>query len=423
MNTTAPQPDSADSTKDFDLLIVGAGMVGSALACAMADTRLRIGLLDSQPLEPIPAPATASGFDPRVSALSAASEQILKSLGAWQRLPADASSPYRNMCVWDAEGTGEVHFDAQSLGELRLGHIVENYQVQNALLQQLTESRVTLLPGLKVQGLVREETGWRLDGTEGQRLRAPLVVAADGARSRLRELAGFAMREWDYMHHAVVTTVQLSQPHQHTAWQRFLPSGPLAFLPLPSRRDKHYCSIVWSLLPQRADVVMALDDAGFCAALTDALESRLGPVLAADRRVSIPLRQRHAKQYAMPGLVLVGDAAHSIHPLAGQGVNLGFLDAAVLSDVLHAALERGESLAELAVLQCYERARMGSNLAVMAAMEGFERLFHAQALPLRWLRNAGMTLFDQAPMVKSGVMRRAMGLSGELPSLARAGQI
>lgn len=416
MSTAAQQPGS---TQDFDLLIVGAGMVGSALACAMADTRLRIGLLDSQPLESIPAPTTASGFDPRVSALSAASEQILKSLGAWQRLPTGAGAGYRSMCVWDAEGTGEVHFDAQSLGESRLGHIVENYQVQNALLQQLTASRVTLLPKVTVQGLVREDTGWRLDGTDGQRLRAPLVIAADGARSRLRELAGFAMREWDYLHHALVTTVELSESHQHTAWQRFLPSGPLAFLPLPSKGEKHFCSIVWSLLPQRADAMMALDDVAFCAALTEALESRLGPVLSADRRVCIPLRQRHAKQYAMPGLVLVGDAAHSIHPLAGQGVNLGFLDAAELSDVLHAALERGESLAELTVLQRYERARMGSNLAVMAAMEGFERLFHAQALPLRWLRNAGMTLFDQTPLVKAQVMRRAMGLSGELPSLAR----
>lgn len=417
MNTAAEPKQAA---QQYDVLVVGAGMVGSALACALADTRLRIGLLDSQPLEPVAAPATASGYDPRVSALSAASEQVLKALGAWAQLPGDAVSAYRNMCVWDAEGTGEVSFDAQDLGELRLGHIVENYQIQNALLQQLASSSVTLLPGLRVQGLVREDSGWRVDCESGQRLQAPLVVAADGARSRLRELAGFALRQWDYLHHAVVTTLELSQPHQYTAWQRFLPSGPLAYLPLPERNGKHYCSIVWSLVPDEAQRIMALDDAAFCKAVTDALEARLGPVRATDRRVCIPLRQCHAKEYVMPGLALIGDAAHSIHPLAGQGVNLGLLDAAELSDVLHAALERGESLAELTVLQRYERARMGHNLAVMAAMEGFERLFHAQALPLRWLRNAGMQLFDTAPLLKAEVIRRAMGLSGERPSLARA---
>ena len=164
---------------------------------------------------------------------------------------------------------------------------------------------------------------------------------------------------------------------------------------------------------------MALDDQAFCLALTDGLEERLGTVQAADPRVCIPLRQRHAKRYVMPGLALLGDAAHSIHPLAGQGVNLGFLDAAQLADVLLAACERGENIADLAVLERYERARMGNNLAVMAAMEGFERLFHADALPLRWLRNTGMQLFERAPLLKARVMRQAMGLDGELPSLAR----
>ena len=404
----------------YDLIVVGAGMVGSALACALADSGLRLALLDAQPLQPLPEPASGSGYDPRVSALSAASEQILRALGAWQLIPAARRCAYRHMCVWDAEGTGEVQFDAHALSEPRLGHIVENWQVQNALLSVLQSSSIELLGASRVRGLVREEDGWRLNLEDGRQLQAPLVLGADGARSQLRELAGFAMREWDYLHHAVVTTVELSEPHQDTAWQRFLPSGPLAFLPLPSRDGKHYCSIVWSLLPEAAEQVMALDDKAFCTALGEALECRLGPVLAADRRVCIPLRQRHAKRYVMPGLALLGDAAHSIHPLAGQGVNLGFLDAAQLAEVLLAARERGENIADLAVLERYERARMGNNLAVMAAMEGFERLFHADALPLRWLRNTGMQLFEHAPRLKAGVMRQAMGLGGELPSLARS---
>lgn len=403
----------------FDLIVVGAGMVGSALACALADSGLKAALLDAQSLQPVPEPLSTSGYDPRVSALSAASEQILRRLGAWQQMPSSRRCAYRHMCVWDAEGTGEVRFDARALNESRLGHIVENWQVQNALLSVLHGRSVELLGDSRVQGLVQEDDGWRLNLVDGRQLHAPLILAADGARSQVRELAGFAMREWDYLHHAVVTTVELSEPHQDTAWQRFLPTGPLAFLPLQPRDGKHYCSIVWSLLPEAAEQVMALDDEGFCTALAEALECRLGAVLAADRRVCIPLRQRHAKRYVMPGLALLGDAAHSIHPLAGQGVNLGFLDAAQLADALLAALERGENIADIAVLERYERARMGNNLAVMAAMEGFERLFHADALPLRWLRNTGMALFDRAPMLKSRVMRQAMGLDGELPSLAR----
>lgn len=406
-------------TQDYDLIVVGAGMVGATLALALADSALRIAVLDGMPLDqPVPVKSTASGFDPRVSALSAASEHILTRLQVWPLITERCS--YRHMHVWDAEGTGDIHFDAHELSEQRLGHIVENHRLQQALLERLASSEVTLLGRHAVQGLIREEDGWRLDFVDPEcvSLRAPLLVAADGGRSRVRELAGFAMREWDYLHHAIVTTVELAEPHQDTAWQAFLPSGPLAFLPLSPRDGKHFCSIVWSLLPEQAERLMAIDEPAFIAALNQAMAGRLGKVLAVDPRHCIPLRQRHAKQYAMPGLVLIGDAAHTIHPLAGQGVNLGLLDAAELNDVLRAAMQRGEKLADLAVLQRYERQRMGANLAMMAAMEGFERLFHADALPLRWLRNTGMQWLDHQGKLKSLVIRRAMGLDGKLPSLA-----
>lgn len=409
---------------DYDLIIVGAGMVGSALASALQRSRLRVALVDASALPgQVPEPSTVSGFDARVSALSAASENLLRHLGAWQQLPADTAFAYEQMHVWDAEGTGQIDFTAAALSEPRLGHIVENRHVQSALLASIDPDRISLLGGRKVITLVREDTGWRLNLETGESLRAPLIVAADGARSRVRELAGMATREWDYLHHAIVTTVETAEPHQATAWQRFLPTGPLAFLPLPVRNGRHYCSIVWSLLPDAADAVMALDDAGFCQALAEAFEHRLGRVLAADPRQRIGLRQRHAKTYVMPGLALMGDAAHSIHPLAGQGANLGFLDAAVLADVLLQASSRGESLAELAVLQRYERQRMGNNLAMMVAMEGFQRLFHADALPLRWLRNAGMNMVDQHSLIKGRLMRQAMGLQGDLPPLARDPQL
>lgn len=406
--------------QDYDLIIVGAGMVGATLALALADTELNIALVDALPLQAKVAESsqTVSGYDPRVSALSAASERIFTQLGVWPLIDSARRCAYQHMCVWDAEGTGEIRFDANALNESRLGHIVENTGIQQALLRRLEQTGVNMLGERRIETLVREDAGWRVKLVGGEALRAPLVVAADGARSKVRELAGFALREWDYLHHAIVTTVQVAEPHQNTAWQRFLPTGPLAFLPLPDQAGAHYCSLVWSLLPEAADRVMALDDATFALEVGAAIEGRLGQVVAVDPRHRIELRQRHAKTYAMQGLVLVGDAAHTIHPLAGQGVNLGLLDAAELNDVLRAAIQRGEPLADLAVLQRYERRRMGANLGMMAAMEGFERLFHADALPLRWLRNAGMQWLDQQGKLKSVVIRRAMGLDGDLPSLA-----
>lgn len=406
---------------DYDLIIAGAGMVGATLALALAETDLKIAVVDAVALEPlvIPQASTVSGYDPRVSAISAASECIFTRLGVWPLIADDRRCAYRHMCVWDAEGTGEIRFDAQELNEPRLGHIVENNHIQQALVSRLAQTPVTLLGGRSIEALVREEEGWRLKLSGGEALCAPLIVAADGGRSRVRELAGFALREWDYLHHAIVTTVQLAQPHGDTAWQRFLPTGPLAFLPLPDRDGAHYCSIVWSLLPEDANRIMALDESAFVREVGAAMEGRLGEVIAVDARHRVELRQRHAKTYAMPGLVLVGDAAHTIHPLAGQGVNLGLLDAAELCDVLRAANQRGERLADLSVLQRYERRRMGPNLGMMTAMEGFERLFHADALPLRWLRNAGMQWLDQQGSLKSMIIRRAMGLEGALPPLAR----
>lgn len=410
--------------QQFDLIVVGAGMVGATLTRALADTSLRIAVLDGMPLEtPLTARATGSGYDPRVSALSAASENILRNLDVWSRIASDYRSPYRYMCVWDGEGTGEIRFDAAQLGENRLGHIVENWRVQQALLNSLENTKVALLGGRRVVELTREDDDWSLTLADGCVLRTPLVIAADGARSPLREMAGFVMREWDYLHHAVVTTVQTEKPHGDTAWQCFQPTGPLAFLPLPDREGQHYCSIVWSLLPEAAQEVMAMDDEGFALALARAFEGRLGKILQADPRHCIPLRQRHARRYVMPGLALIGDAAHSIHPLAGQGVNMGLLDAAELAEVLNSALRRGDNPASLPVLQRYERRRIGANLSMMAAMQGFERLFHAQALPVRWVRNSGMRLMNNSGVLKARIIRQAMGLSGSLPALARAPEL
>ncbi|MDE3739195.1 MULTISPECIES: 2-octaprenyl-3-methyl-6-methoxy-1,4-benzoquinol hydroxylase [Pseudomonas] len=401
-----------------DLIIVGAGMVGSALALALKDSGLDILLIDGSPLSVKPFDAS-SAFEPRVSALSAASQRILLRLGAWPGVMARRSSPYSEMHVWDGSGTGQIHFSAASVHAEVLGHIVENRVVQDALMEPLHDSGIGLMPGARLERLRRSGDDWLLTLVDGRELRAPLVVAADGANSAVRRLAGCATREWDYLHHAIVTSVRCAEPHQRTAWQRFTDDGPLAFLPL-EREGEHWCSIVWSVTPAEAERLMALDDAGFCRELGRAFEWRLGEVLGADPRLCIPLRQRHAKRYVEEGLVLIGDAAHTIHPLAGQGVNLGFLDAAVLAEVLLHANGRGERLADERVLGRYERRRMPHNLAMMAAMEGFERLFQADPLPLRWLRNSGLKWVDGMPEAKALFVRQALGLSGDLPDLARA---
>ncbi|MGF6692164.1 2-octaprenylphenol hydroxylase [Metapseudomonas resinovorans] len=401
-----------------DLIIVGAGMVGSALALALKDSGLDILLIDGSPLSVKPFDAS-SAFEPRVSALSAASQRILLRLGAWPGVMARRSSPYSEMHVWDGSGTGQIHFSAASVHAEVLGHIVENRVVQDALMEPLHDSGIGLMPGARLERLRRSGDDWLLTLVDGRELRAPLVVAADGANSAVRRLAGCATREWDYLHHAIVTSVRCAEPHQRTAWQRFTDDGPLAFLPL-EREGEHWCSIVWSVTPAEAERLKALDDAGFCRELGRAFEWRLGEVLGADPRLCIPLRQRHAKRYVEEGLVLIGDAAHTIHPLAGQGVNLGFLDAAVLAEVLLHANGRGERLADERVLGRYERRRMPHNLAMMAAMEGFERLFQADPLPLRWLRNSGLKWVDGMPEAKALFVRQALGLSGDLPDLARA---
>jgi len=400
-----------------DLLIVGAGMVGSALALALRDSGLNILVVDGGPLTVKPFVADAP-FEARVSALSIASQRILERLGVWDGIVARRVSPYSDMHVWDGSGTGKVHFSASSVHAEVLGHIVENRVVQDALVERLHDSDIGLLADARLEQMRHSGDDWLLTLSDGRTLRAPLVVAADGANSTVRRMTGTATREWDYLHHAIVTSVRTADSHRKTAWQRFTDDGPLAFLPL-DREGEHWCSIVWSVTPEQSERLMKLDDERFCRELESAFEGCLGQVISADSRVCVPLRQRHAKRYVAPGLALIGDAAHTIHPLAGQGVNLGFLDAAVFAEVLRDAVERGERLADERVLSRYERRRMPHNLALMAAMEGFERLFQADALPVRLLRNAGLKMVDHSAEAKALFVRQALGLTGDLPTLAR----
>lgn len=396
----------------FDILIVGGGMIGSALALGLSRQGWQVGLIEGAPAKALVArsePATGvDGFEPRVSAISLASQRLLEELGAWPQVQASRHCDYREMTVWDGDGTGRIHFDAAELHARSLGTIVENRNIVRALFEALAESEVTVLDGVRVKAWSKAR-GVELD--DGRRLQAGLVVAADGALSRLREWSGLPTREWDYDQQAIVCTVRTSQPHRYTAWQRFSITGPLAFLPLLNETgDEHFCSIVWSQDTQQARRLMALDTDAFRAELEAAIERQLGDVLAVSERLAFPLRQRHAKDYVAEGLVLVGDAAHTIHPLAGQGANLGYGDVRVLLLELARAKALGLAPDDALVLGRYQRRRKTENLTMMAAMEGFKQLFARDELPVRWLRNTGMRWLNQLTPLKNRIAAEAMGI-------------
>ena len=388
-------------------------MVGAAFALACTGRGLAIGLVEARP----PRRAWPAGeVDLRVSALSRASQRMLERLGAWERIQDLGASPYRQMRVWDAVGGGSIHFDSADLGEPDLGHIVENRVIQLALWERLEESPdLTLICPASIGELERSPNGSVLVLADGRRLRAPLLVAADGRDSLIRELARIPTQGWDYDQRAIVATVTPAQWHQETAWQRFLPTGPLALLPLRDGR----CSIVWSVSGPRADELLAMDDTAFSHALTDACEARLGQVRVVGPRAAVSLRLQHAQRYVEPGLALIGDAAHAVHPLAGQGVNLGFLDAAELAAALDVALTHRRDPGSMWTLRRYERARRGDNLVMLYAMDAFKRLFGNDLAPVAAVRSQGLNLTDRAAPLKRLFMDRALGRNGGLPRLAR----
>lgn len=403
-----------------DILINGGGMVGLSLALALANAGFSVIVLDAQAAPATPdalqTGMTQPDFDSRVSALTAASQSWLASLGVWETLAGLRVCPYRDMRVWDADGTGAIHFTAEEVHASVLGHIVENRLLcavlHAALLQQ---PQVIVRNGVALAKATLAATPGNyseITADDGSHYRCRLLIGADGGNSTVRTLCGFATREWSYEQQAIVATVHTAQPHAHTAWQRFTGSGPLAVLPLelPGVPVQHYSSIVWSCDSALAAELMALTDAAFISRLQRAFESRLGDMTLVTPRVAFPLRQQHATDYVQAGVALVGDAAHTIHPLAGQGVNLGLADARCLVEVLGKAHQRGEDIATLQTLSRYQRERKGPNLAMMLAMEGFKRGFGSDNLLLRWLRNTGLRLADRQQTLKRTLIRQAMGL-------------
>lgn len=351
----------------------------------------------------------------RVSAVSRASERLLRNLGAWEAIEKVRVSPYSEMHVWDAGG-GSVHFDAAELGEPCLGHIVENRVIQAALWERLgTEADADVFAPASIESVSNSEQGAELVLEDGMRLRTRLLVAADGAASPLRTQFGIGVSGANYGQQGIVCVLDTEKPHEETARQRFMPHGPLAFLPLSDGS----ISIVWSADDAEATRLMAMTDEQFCAALQTASEGVLGAVTRCGKRAAFPLRRQHAETYIAPSAVLIGDAAHVVHPLAGQGGNLGFLDVAALAETLEQARDADRDFAQPRVLRRYERWRRGDNLATLWTMDGFKRLFGTDDRVLSGLRNLGFRLFDRATPLKREAMRQAMGLRRDLPDLAR----
>ncbi len=397
---------TSNTHKHVDIAIVGGGIIGLTLANLLStfSADIKVMVIDGG----APAPLDLASVDSRVIALSKANKTLFETLNVWDSIKASRACPYHEMFVWDGTGTADIHFDGAASRLDNIGHIIENKVIVDALLNNV--SGVELLFNEKVTAYEQKNDQAVIVLSNGESIKASLVVAADGARSNLRALAGFNVREWDYEHTAIVSTVTTEKPHHFTAWQRFTDDGPLAFLPLSlSDGDQHHCSIVWSTKPERAENLMALDEDAFCRVLSREFETKLGNVTQAEKRLSFPLRQRHASRYSCPGMVLVGDAAHTIHPLAGQGANIGLYDVTVLSEEITRAVERGVDLSDVSIGKRYERRRQSHNLLAMSAMEGFKRLFGADDPAIRWMRNEGLRFANRSTWLKQQFLKVASG--------------
>lgn len=400
-------------TQQFEIAIVGGGMVGATTAAILAKGGIRVALLDAH--NP-PRQWPDNSIDIRVSALTKASQAILETLGVWPAMRARGVGPYRDMRVFDASGDGVLHFDCADTEYGELGHIVEN-RITVAELWNLLETlpSATLLCPAAVADMQLNAGGRRLLLQDGRTIDAELVIAADGRDSELRKLAGIDTSGWEYQQSGLVATVSTSKSHQHTAWQRFLPEGPLAFLPLYNGQ----CSIVWTLSTTSVQQRLAQSAGEFLRELEAASAGILGAILDVGPRAAFALRFQTAERYTDRRLALLGDAAHAMHPLAGQGANAGLLDAAALGELVLKARQQERPIASQHVLRAYERWRKGDNLAMQTSMDVIKRTFTASAPALIRLRSLGMNGVDRTQPLKNFFNRYAMGLRDDLPLLAQ----
>lgn len=396
--------------EQYDVIVVGGGLVGTSLAAALGGSSLQVAIIEPKPEG---REWDRRGFDSRVCALTPSTRDWLAELDAWKGIENERYAAFDDVRVWDGDGTASVHFSAAEVGVDHLGYIVENRVTVQALSD--ATSRFRNIEWIRPDSVATLDAEYppTIQLRSGRELTASLVVGADGALSHIRRLAGYHLAEWDYGHSAIVTTVHAERPHLDWALHRFSADGPLAFLPLPDpdgNAESHYYSIVWCDSPARVAQWMKLEEPDLRRILERQFESRVGTIEQIAKCASFPLRQRHALGYAKPGFALIGDAAHTIHPLAGQGVNLGFQDARALARAILSAMDEGREIGEMRALNRFQLRRIAPNAAMAGLMEGFKQLFALQDPRIRWLRNEGIRLFDRQTFAKREIVRLVLGV-------------
>ena len=418
-------------SSEFDVVIVGAGMVGATIACGLARSNLKVAVIDPQKSKPY-----VDNEVPhiRVSAISFASEQVLKHVGAWQHITSKRTCPYRRLAVNempakeglaaklpDISSWARTEFNADVIGQTHLGHIIENDIVHLALHEQMDKmGSLSIFCPDDVVSMELQSTMKRIVLSKQGEIRARLVIGAEGAQSQVRTQAGIGQTREQYEQQAFVCTVRYQGVQEDITWQSFTPHGPIAFLPLSDVGENHYASLVWYDSPESISGMKALSDGQLLAYFQQEYPDTLPLLLSIEERASFPLFRSHALAYIKQGIALAGDAAHTINPLAGQGVNLGLLDAAALIEVLIQANMNNEDIASETVLKRYQKARRTENQVMMSTMDAFYYGFSNDLLPLRILRNIGLGLANTTGFVKNNVMKYAIGASGDLPKLAKA---
>ena len=398
------------NSRTYDIAVVGGGMVGLCLALGLAGAGARVALIERAKLSDM----AAAGFDGRGSAIAAGSQRILAGLGLWDQIAADAE-PILEIRVADGDSPLFLHYDHREIGDGPLGWIVENAVTRRALAAAIGAADIDVFDGTELSGTEFGPDDAALNLADGRTMSARLVVAADGRNSPLRDAAGIDAVRWSYPQTGIVCSVSHETPHHGIAQEHFLPAGPFAILPMTQNRS----SIVWTERSELAPGFMGMNDADFARALGQRFGSYLGDLDVGAGRWSYPLSVVHAKRYVAPRLALAGDAAHAIHPIAGQGFNIGLRDVAALAEVIIDTMRLGLDPGDDRPLERYERWRKPDNMMMIAVTDGLNRLFSNDIVPVRHARDAGMALVDQAKPLKRLLMRHAMGLIGDLPRLTR----